>query len=202
MIYLIRHGQTEFNRDGRLQGGLDSPLTALGEAQGRTLGLQLATLTTLDTAIVSSPLGRAKRTAALVRESGGFRTEVATDPRLAEVSMGSWDGLTRPRIAALDPGFSIEAPPPDWYMRSPDGETYADIAARIGDWVEEYRDYPGDLIVVSHGVAGRVLRGLYAGLAKDEALRLPVPQDAVFRLHGGRIERFDCAPLPSAVAGV
>jgi probable phosphoglycerate mutase len=51
-------------------------------------------------------------------------------------------------------------------------------------------------------VAGRVLRGLYVGLTKDEALRLPDPQDAIFRLHGGRIERLDCAALPSPVPGV
>lgn len=201
MIYLIRHGQTEFNRDGRLQGSLDSPLTALGESQARTIGRRLAELTGADTAIVSSPQGRARRTAALLRESGGFSAEVEFDPRLAEVSLGRWDGLTRPEIAAQNPGFSFEPAPPDWYFRSPDGETYADVAARIGDWVETFRRHSADLIVVSHGVAGRVLRGLYAGTPVVEALQFAVPQDAIFRLHQGQIERLDGAPLPSEVAG-
>ena len=202
MIYLIRHGQTEFNRDGRLQGGLDSPLTPLGEAQARAAGQRLAELTSADASIISSPQGRARRTATLLRESGGFSAEIELDPRLAEVSLGGWDGLTRQEIAALDPGFSFEPPPPDWYFRSPDGETYAEVAARIGDWVETFRRHPADLIVVSHGVAGRVLRGIYAGTPVEEALRFPVPQDAIFQLHQERIERLDGAPLPSEGVGV
>ena len=202
MIYLVRHGQTEFNREGRLQGSLDSPLTALGEAQARAIGRRLAELTSADTAIISSPQGRARRTAALLRESGGFSAEIELDPRLAEVSLGGWDGLTRTQIADADPGFSFEPPPPDWYFRSPDGESYADVATRVGDWVETFRRHPSDLIVVSHGVAGRVLRGIYAGTPVEEALRFPVPQDAIFQLHQERIERLDGAPLPSEGVGV
>src|SRR5580698_744111 len=119
MIYLVRHGQTEFNRDRRFQGAVDSALTPLGEAQGAALGRRLAELTDADTPIVSSPLGRARATAELIRAAGGFRAEVTVDARLAEISRGSWDGLTWPELVAQKPDFPIEAPPPDWYMRSP-----------------------------------------------------------------------------------
>ena len=192
MIYLIRHGQTEFNRNGRYQGACDSPLTALGQAQARRIGQRLSELAAADTPIVCSPLGRAWATAEIVRETGGFTAAIGPDPRLAEISMGSWDGLTLAEIEALRPPFSFGAPPPDWYMRSPDGETYAAFAARLGDWLTAHRDRAEPLIVVSHGVVGRVLRGLYLGLEKDAGLAQHSPQDAFFRLTEGRIERIEC----------
>jgi len=199
MIYLVRHGQTEFNLAHRFQGACDSPLTALGEAQARAMGRRLGELLAPGTPIVTSPLGRARATAELLREAGGFRCEIAADPRLAEISMGCWDGLTRPQIEALGPGFSFETAPADWYMRAPDGEDYAAISVRVGAFLEEHRGRTAPLIAVAHGVSGRVLRGLYLGLGVDDAMRLPVPQDAFFRLSDGGIERIDCATLPSQV---
>ena len=200
MIYLVRHGQTRFNLERRYQGACDSPLTALGEDQARAVGRLLAELAPRDCPIVSSPLGRARATAELIRRAGGFTSDITLDPRLAEISMGAWDGRLISEIDTAAAGFTSEDLPPDWYMRSPDGETYAQFAARLGDWVESVRSLPGPLIVVSHGVAGRVIRGLYAHLDKDTALRLPVPQDAVFRLNDGTIERIDCAPASAGTS--
>jgi probable phosphoglycerate mutase len=200
MIYLIRHGQTEFNREGRYQGACDSPLTELGRAQARAFGRRLADLVARETPIVSSPLGRARATAEIVRETAELTGPIAFDARLAEVSMGSWDGMTRPEIEALKPGFSLETPPLDWYMRSPDGETYAAFADRLGAWLAGQSEPLGNLVVVSHGVVSRVLRGLYLDLGKDEGLRQSTPQDCFFGLGGGRVARFECAALPSAAA--
>ena len=151
----------------------------------------LAGLAPGDCPIVSSPLGRAHNTARLLREAGGFTALITLDARLSEISMGAWDGLLLSEIEALRPDFDTRSPPPDWYMRSPDGETYAAFAARLSAWLDGEGHRDGPLIVVTHGVAGRVIRGLYAGLAKDEAISLPVPQDAFYRLSGGVIERID-----------
>ncbi|HEX3406522.1 MAG TPA: histidine phosphatase family protein [Caulobacteraceae bacterium] len=192
MIYLIRHGQTEFNRAQRYQGAGDSPLTELGRAQARAFGRRLAGLVAPETTLIASPLGRARATAEIVRQVAGLAGPIAFDARLAEISMGSWDGRTGPEIEAMKPGFSLGAPPLDWYMRSPDGETYAAFARRLGDWLAEHRDRGQPLVVVSHGVVSRVLRGLYLGLSKDDGLAQSTPQDCCFRLHGGRVERFDC----------
>jgi probable phosphoglycerate mutase len=74
----------------------------------------------------------------------------------------------------------------EWYFHTPDGETYEECAGRIAGWLAEQSG--GPVIVVCHGVVTRVLRGLYAGMPRAEALRLPVPQDRIFRLAGGRIE--------------
>ena len=197
MIYLIRHGQTEFNRVQRFQGACDSPLTELGRAQARAFGRRLADLVGRETPIVASPLGRARATAEIVREAAGLDGPIGLDARLAEVSMGSWDGLTWPEIEALGPGFPPEGPPLDWYMRSPDGETYAAFAGRLGDWLATQGKRREPLAVVSHGVASRVLRGLYLGLGKDEGLAQSTPQDCFFRLADGAVERIDCEREPA-----
>ena len=74
----------------------------------------------------------------------------------------------------------------EWYFHTPDGESYEAFNARIADWLGSAGDEP--LIVVAHGIVMRVLRGLYAGLPPAAALRLPVPQDRIFRLAGGLID--------------
>jgi broad specificity phosphatase PhoE len=74
----------------------------------------------------------------------------------------------------------------EWYFQTPDGETYDGFSGRIGAWLSEPRD--GPLIVVAHGLVTRVLRGLYAGLPRAEALRLAVPQDRIFLLADGTLD--------------
>lgn len=196
MIYLVRHGQTEFNRDGRLQGHVDSPLTALGVEQATRVGRLLRALVgdIADWSIVSSSLGRAARTARIIAEVLGV-SEVALDDRLREVSMGSWDGLTTAEIARLAPDVVSGAYRSTLFFRSPDGETYGRMAARLGSWLDEALSDGRPRIVVSHGVAGRVLR---ARIDWEEAVQLPAPQDAIFRLSHGRMERIDCAPAALA----
>lgn len=105
MIYLVRHGETEFNLVRRYQGWLDSPLTENGVAQAIAIGRRLAQLPDAATAeIVASPIGRAKRTAELIAAEMG-RADIAYDDRLREISIGSWDGLDRDEIAARAPGI-------------------------------------------------------------------------------------------------
>jgi broad specificity phosphatase PhoE len=187
-ILLVRHGETEWNLQRRYQGRSDSPLTERGIAQAHAMGRLLRTL--LDAAsarIVASPLGRARRTAEIIREHLPAASGLLLDDRLRELSIGSWDGLTYHEIATRAPGVFDGKGRHEWYFRSPDGERYEAFAARIGDWLHA----PGEicfLVVVTHGIVTRVLRGLYANLPREVALVLPVPQDKVFRLSGGAIE--------------
>lgn len=193
MIYLVRHGQTEFNAERRVQGALDSALTPLGVAQGQRLGRLLAGLTPAPLRIVASPQGRAQHTARLIRDAAGLSVEIERDDRLREVSLGDWDGMTRDDIAQIDPDFDAGARRLDWFFNGPGGETFEAVEARLGAWLEVARIWEEPVIVVSHGVAGRILRGLYLGLLRTATLSQDVPQDAVFRLSGGGIERIDCA---------
>jgi probable phosphoglycerate mutase len=196
MIYLVRHGRTEFNAEGRFQGRLDSPLTPQGVEQARRCGDLLKGLIGEAGAwsLVASPLGRAVHTAEIIAGVLGLAAGFPRDPRLAEIGMGCWDGLTIEDIDMVSPGVLAGSTRYNFFFRAPDGERYAAFADRLGDWLTEALADGRPRIAVSHGVAGRVLRGLYAKMDPDAALKLDSPQDAIFRLSGGQIERIDCAP--------
>lgn len=186
-IFLVRHGETEWNRARRYQGWSDSPLTEAGVGQAEALGRRLCAMPEAVAAeIVASPIGRARRTAEIIAECLGRRVPLRFDDRLREISLGSWDGMDRRELVARQPELFAGDGRWEWYFRTPDGETYDGFAGRIAAWLAELDDKP--LIVVCHGVVTRVLRGLYAGLPRAEALRLAVPQDRIFRLAGGAIE--------------
>ncbi|HEX4197926.1 MAG TPA: histidine phosphatase family protein [Caulobacteraceae bacterium] len=201
MIYLVRHGQTEFNRIGRLQGHVDSPLTPLGIDQATRVGALLKSLIgdPAGWTLEASSLGRAVHTAKIIAEATGVG-DIVLEDRLREVSMGSWDGLTVEEIAVLAPQAVETAKRSTLLFQSPDGETYDVMCARLRSWLDAALADGRPRIVVSHGISGRGLRALYAGLDWEAAAALPAPQDAIFRLDGGRIERIDCesAPLASA----
>jgi probable phosphoglycerate mutase len=189
-ILLVRHGQTEWNLVGRYQGWGDSPLTPLGIAQAEAIGRHLREIPEArDAAIVSSPIGRARRSAELIHGQLGSDAPITLDERLREISLGSWDGFDRGEIAALVPGIFERDGRYEWYFRTPTGETYDEFAGRIASWVEETAGKT--LIVVAHGIVTRVMRGLYGGLPRHIALRLPVPQDRIFRLAGGMVEEIE-----------
>ena len=198
MIYLARHGQTVFNRETRLQGRIDSALTELGLEQAARVGAWFAPRID-DPArwtIATSPLGRTRKTAEIIAGAAGLSGRVVADDRLMELSIGSWEGKTRAELEALRPHLAGKP----FFMHAPDGERWKSASTRIGAWLDDWADRNDqDVIAVSHAGAGKVLRALYLGLSLDQARQLETPQDAVFRLHGGRIERFDCAPLPSEV---
>lgn len=196
MIYLIRHGQTEYNREGRLQGQSDSPLTDVGRRQARSCGALLSA-EVKGAAIWSSPLMRAAETARLLAmDLPG--AALSLDPRLAEASFGLWEGLTRSEIEARWPGIRKRHPPREWKLHAPGGEDIDGLTARLAAVLNDARDYPGDVILVSHGIAGRLIRGLHGNLPRGEALHLGAPQGVVYRLlPGGRIDELP-TPAPAS----
>jgi probable phosphoglycerate mutase len=183
-IYLVRHGETEWNAVHRFQGVLDSPLTGKGVEQAQACGRLLATSVDWVDAMVTSPLGRARQTMQIVSSFGSYPA-TRFDSRLAEVSLGSWDGLTQYDIDASWPGLLDGSTRYDWYFRSPDGESYDSARARIEAWLGELS---GVVVAVTHGLVSRLIRGAYPDLPVDEALALPVPQGVIWRLAEGRIE--------------
>ncbi len=193
MIFLVRHGRTTYNEEGRFQGGLDSPLTALGHEQAARNGRLLKRLIGSPDGwrIQASPLGRTVHTAQILCAELGEGVRFETDARLAEVRLGLWEGLTDEETEVVSPGVRAGTTRYDFFFRAPGGETYPIFAARLANWLTQARADPQPHIAISHGVAGRVLRGLYLGLDPAEALRLEAPQDAVFRLAEGRVERIE-----------
>ncbi len=106
------------------------------------------------------------------------------EPRLQEVSTGVWDGLTSEEIEAGWPNALSGTSHFDWYFRSPDGESFQAAFQRVREWVSELN---GPVVAVSHGLLGRLVRGVWLSLSADEMLHLPVPQNVVWHLSPGQI---------------
>lgn len=183
-IYLVRHGETEWNAASRFQGKLDSVLTGTGIIQAESIANRLAALQINADSFVASPLGRTRQTASIIAKCVDLPT-IEFDERLTEVSLGSWDGLTHIDIDAQWPGLLDGSTPYDWYFKAPDGESYDKAVQRAVSWLETTH---GVVVAVAHGLIGRIIRGVYLGLSKAEALCLPVPQDVIWRLHNDKID--------------
>lgn len=195
MIVLVRHGETFWNREGRIQGHTESDLTPLGERQARAMAGLVGDLVRRSPhpgwRLVASPIGRARRTAGMVAEAVGLPVEI--DGRLAEICCGEWEGHLRADVAHHHPAIFQTR---EWFFGAPGGETFEDVTARATDWLSALPPEPERrVIAVSHGVWGRLLRGAYAGLGRQATLDQDVPQDAVYRLQNGQIDRFDCEPV-------
>ena len=190
MIYLMRHGETIWNAEKRLQGQQDTPLTAKGVAQAQAFGRALAADVPDPAAcrLIASPLGRAWQTAVLaVTGMGRNPSGIELEPRLMEHAFGAWEGLNQDDLNR-DHADALAARLADkWNVPATDGESYALVADRVGAWLAE-QDESETLIVVCHGVIARVLRGLYASMPREVLMQLPEPQDRIFKLRGGGIE--------------
>lgn len=186
-IYLVRHGQTTWNREGRFQGQRDAPLTDLGIEQARSVGRRLRReLGDLaETPMISSPLGRCRHTVRLICEAAGWGdAETIYDDRLMEVHFGRWEGLTGDEIEQRDAEEWAARVDDTWYHRIPEGESYEDVARRVAEWMAE-RPPSLPTVAVCHGGTGVVLRGLYLNLSPDEILALDKPQGVVVLLSDG-----------------
>ncbi|MGW6281138.1 histidine phosphatase family protein [Kribbella sp. NPDC055071] len=184
VVYLARHGQTEWNVEGRRQGRLDSPLTALGLLQARR-NADLLRDEGID-ALFCSPLGRARRTAEIFGSRLGLPVRVLDD--LAEVAHGAWSGLTSGEIDAGWPGQRAARDRDKYGFRFPDGESYADADVRAGRALAQVAG--ARPLVVSHEMIGRML---LKQLGVTDALHLGQPSNVVYRVRGRVVERLGWA---------
>ena len=191
-IYLVRHGETHWNRDKRLQGQRDSPLTLLGIEQARAFGRALAVeLQDLEFELHVSPLARAQQSAGIIAEALGVPwDDIRHEPRLMERNQGQWDGLNAEEI---ERGYS---PDPrlrrTWEFAAPGGETLSALQARVVAWMQAV---PADrpVVAICHGVVSRVMRGAHLGLSPAETLALPGHrQDRIFKLVDGSLIELLC----------
>ncbi|MDO5630950.1 MAG: histidine phosphatase family protein [Paracoccus sp. (in: a-proteobacteria)] len=175
-LYLMRHGQTEWNALGRMQGRLDSPLTVQGRAQATRLARLVEGV---QGRYISSPQGRALETARIV-----FGAGFATDDRLVEIDIGDFSGHLNSDLRAAHP--AIFAPPRlGWYDRAPGGEGYAGLATRCRAFLA---DLNGPAIIVTHGITLRMLRLLAMGRDMSTFEDMPVEQGAVHVIRSGAHE--------------
>lgn len=176
---LARHGETEWNRLGRRQGQLDSPLSDRGFAQARAVA-SAATGLSIDS-IFASPLGRAARTAALCAERTGLSVTQLNE--LSEINHGRMAGLTTEDIERLFPG-ELERRAQDKYLWCfPDGESYADADRRAGIALERIEAAGVRRpLIVSHEMIGRMLRRHLLAIDPTTALRWWHPHNLIYQI--------------------
>lgn len=193
VIYLFRHGETVWNVERRYQGQQDSPLTERGVEQARRMGVWIdENIEAIETYHVAcSPLGRTRDTLSHMARISGLNT-MDTDftPLLKEFDYGDWESLTREEIEAIAPDEVARRYENYWTYQVPNGENVEMLATRIRKWVASVADKPR-IVAVSHGGLGRVMRGIYLGLAPEQILELDVPHGVIFRLAGGQVDRFE-----------
>jgi broad specificity phosphatase PhoE len=179
VVYLARHGQTEWNVEGRKQGRLDSPLTPHGRVQVRR-NAELISNEPVD-AIYASPLGRAYTTAEVFATALRLPLRVLDD--LSEVDHGEWSGLTTAEVEAGWPGQLSVRQRAKYGYRFPGGESYADADVRAGRALAEVaRSGARRPLLVSHEMIGRML---LKQLGVRDALSFSQPSEVLYRVTIG-----------------
>ncbi|MFI0397117.1 histidine phosphatase family protein [Paracoccus jiaweipingae] len=175
-LWLMRHGETHWNRLGRLQGALDSPLTRRGREQAAAQARLLApVLARPGLRRLSSPQGRACQTARIVFGAAGFDT----DARLSEIGMGDFTGAFLDDLRRADPAL-FGAGGLGWYDRVPGGEHLTPLATRLRGFLA---GLTGPAVIVTHGVTLQVLRLLALGQDLSQLDALAQEQGAVYHIR-------------------
>ena len=177
-VYLLRHGETIWNRAHRLQGQKDTQLTLRGvhqaEAMGRALAHQLSG--TAPALFYASPLGRTRQTAAIVADSIKHNSEM---------TFGIWDGLNLKELRRDHRATWENRLVDKWRFVPPEGESYQQVGERVGNFLADMPE-PRPIIIVAHGAHNRVFRGLWRGMKPLDFLALDEPQDGFYRLENGQ----------------
>ncbi len=194
VIYYIRHGETAWNADGRLQGAQDTELNALGRRQAVHAAHVLADLFARDgrdklrIPYLSSPQLRARTTMELMRGALSLPPQdYATDDRLREIGYGRWEGFTLAEMQAADPAFFARRLADKWRVAPEGGETYEAVQQRMRDWYDELR---GDTVVVAHGGTARALMVALGFETPESAADLPIAQGAVYVFGEGGLKKY------------
>lgn len=175
-LYILRHGETEWNAQNRMQGWANSPLTEQGRAQAARQGDILAERDLSGFEVYCSPTGRAIQTAAIALAP--FVDEIHTDPRLREVGVGDWTGRKRDELPIGDgPDAFLEQ-----YEAAPGGEGLAALRARCAAFLA---DLQAPAVLITHGITSRMLRTLVIGEAAVGLSNVHGGQGCVYHLRKG-----------------
>ena len=175
-LYILRHGETEWNAENRMQGTLNSPLTQKGEMDAAHQGEILRNLDLEGFSFLCSPQGRAFQTAgiALARIADTIRT----DDRLREIGVGDWSGRLRaelPKIEGRDPFMSH-------YEAAPNGEGFARLEVRCRDFLS---DLNSPAVLITHGITSRMIRSIVIGQGAVAVPTVHGGQGCVYHLKDG-----------------
>jgi broad specificity phosphatase PhoE len=194
VIYYVRHGETSWNSEGRLQGAQDTALNDLGRRQAVRSGPILSSLLARDgrdpsqIPYLSSPLLRARMTMELMRGALNLPPQdYTTDDRLREIGYGQWEGFTLAEMQAADPVFFARRLADKWRVAPAGGETYEAVQQRMRDW---YDSIHGDTVVVAHGGTARALMVALGFETPESVAELPIAQGAVYVFDGAGFKKY------------
>ena len=190
LLYVVRHGETAWNVEYRLQGQADTDITEVGRRQADRNGSRLASL--IDDPhlfdFVASPMRRTRETMERIRVAMGLAPDgYRTDARLMELHFGDWQGFTFAELEAQKPGSTKERRADKWRFVPPGkgAESYEMLLQRVRPWLEAL-DQP--TLCVTHGGVIRTLFMMIEGMPEREAARLDVPQDKILQVMDSRLK--------------
>ena len=191
LLCYIRHGETDWNTEARLQGQRDIPINANGRAQARQCGEILRDLMAREDGafdFVSSPLGRARETMEIARAAIGLDPHAyRIDQRLTEISFGEWEGSTLEELRRASPDAVAARERDKWAFTPPSAESYATMSVRVRDW---HHSLARNTVAVAHG---GTLRGLIVQLgihSAEEAPHLDIAQGVVYAISDSMLTRY------------
>lgn len=194
IVYYVRHGETDWNAQGRLQGEQDVPLNELGRRQSIGAGGILGDLfaregrNAASLEFVASPLGRARQTMELVRDVLQLPPQqYAVDERLREIGYGEWEGSTLAEAQSRNPDVFERRQAEKWTVSPPGGESYVSVQARITEW---YDQLAGDTVAVAHGGTARALMVALGFETPESAADLMIEQGAVYVFAAGELNKY------------
>jgi probable phosphoglycerate mutase len=195
VLYYVRHGETDWNVEGRLQGsGHDTVLNAVGRRQAVACADVLRDVLARDgrapsdCPYVASPLKRARETIELMRAALGLPPgDYRVDARLREIGFGEWEGLTLREVRSRAPQALAERERDKWDFVPPGGESYAQVAVRMREW---HAALDGDTVVVAHGGTARALIAVLGVTSSAKAPSIEIGQGVVYRFADGSMSRY------------
>ena len=187
-LILIRHGETDWNREGRLQGGQDIPLNDLGRRQAAEAAGRLRTLAPGFAAFdfIGSPMHRARETMDILRAELGLAPDgYRTDDRLKELTFGSWEGFTWRDIRKAEREQAQLRERDKWSFVPPGGESYGMLAERIRPVLE---GLSRETVLVSHGGVARAILALVGAVPPQKASLVEIWQGKILVVTGNRAD--------------
>jgi probable phosphoglycerate mutase len=181
-LLFVRHGETDWNRAGRMQGQLDIPLNDRGRRQAERNGRIMAGLLAGDEwAAAVSPLARARETLQIMRNAGMAAAPEEAQDSLKEVAFGAFEGLTPLEIRTQHADLMEQRKADHWNFTPPGGESYADLSVRVWTWLETLER---PTVIVAHGGVMRVILRRIAGIPESRGTRIFTPQNRILAITG------------------
>ena len=186
-LYFIRHGETDWNVERRIQGTSDIPLNQKGRQLALRHGKVMAQMDEDWTRyrFVVSPLSRTRETFEIIQGELGNDIEPRFEPRIAENSFGRWEGCTWADLIETERDAHDRFIANPWDDVPHGGESYGDVAERLSSWIAEIEQ---PTVAVAHGGVSRVLRRLYLGTPVHQLMDLSVSQNRFMRFQNGEVE--------------